>query len=143
MMTPPREQMLNAARVDEVSSEALLAVMLKTGVVGCDVFELARRLLVCFGSVAGLVRCDWRTLAEKIRAHNKHHPEQRILGIGQSRILELAAAFELVRRGFEGEDVTVRKVRVTNAETAARLFLGAIRGWEDQENFLVLPLNSA
>ena len=32
MMTPPREQMLNAARVDEVSSEALLAVMLKTGV---------------------------------------------------------------------------------------------------------------
>ena len=59
MMTPPREQMLNAARVDEVSSEALLAVMLKTGVVGCDVFELARRLLVCFGSEAEQMAANW------------------------------------------------------------------------------------
>ena len=70
-MLSPREWMLNAARAEEVSSEALLVVLLKTGTIGCNVFELARRLLACFGDVAGLVKCDWRTLAEKIRSYNE------------------------------------------------------------------------
>ena len=143
MRPSPREQMMNAARVDEVSSEALLAVLLKTGSVGCDVLELAQRLLACFGSVAGLVRCDWRMLAEKIRSYNVQNPERRILGLGQARILELAAMFELVRRGFEGDEADARNLCVNSAETAAKLFLRAIRGWEEQENFLVLPLDSA
>ena len=139
----PREQMLNAGRADEVSSEALLAVLLKTGTAGCDVFELARRLLACFGNVAGLVRCDWRTLVEKIRSYNEQNPGRKILGLGQARILELVAAFELARRGFEGDEVDVRNLCINNAEMAAELFLRAIRGWEEQENFMVLPLDSA
>ena len=143
VMLSPREWMLNAARAEEVSSEALLVVLLKTGTIGCNVFELARRLLACFGDVAGLVKCDWRTLAEKIRSYNEQNPEQKILGLGQARILELAAAFELARRGFEGDEVDVRNLCVDSAETAAKLFLQAIRGWEEQENFLVLPLDSA
>jgi len=61
----PRERMLNAVRAEEVPSEALLAILLKTGAPGCDVCELSRRLLDCFGSVAALVKCDWRAFADR------------------------------------------------------------------------------
>ena len=56
----PREQLLRAASPRDVSDAALLAVMLKTGSRGCDVGELARRLLRVFGSLHALVRADVR-----------------------------------------------------------------------------------
>lgn len=139
----PREQMLNAVRAEEVPSEALLAILLKTGAPGCDVCELSRRLLDCFGSVAALVRCDWRTLAEKVREYNRQNPLRQISGLGEVKTLELAAAFELVRRGYEYSEEDVRKVVVNSPSVAADLFWRQIRGWEEQENFLVLLLDSA
>ena len=139
----PREQMLNAVRAAEVPTEALLAILLKTGAQGCDVCELARRLLDCFGSVAALVKCDWRTIAEKVRAYNSQNPSRQILGIGQVKLLELAAAFELGRRGFEEDELEVRKIVVNSPSIAADLFWRQVRGWDEQENFLVLPLDAA
>lgn len=139
----PREQMLNAVRAEEVSSEALLAILLKTGAPGCDVCELSRRLLDCFGSVAALVKSDWRTIAEKVRTYNAQNPERQILGLGQVKLLELAAAFELGRRGYEQGELDVRKVVVNSPASAAELFWRQLRGWEEQENFLVLPLDAA
>lgn len=139
----PREQMLNAVRADEVSSEALLAILLKTGVQGCDVCELSRRLLDCFGSVAALVKCDWRTIAEKVRSYNEQNPERKILGLGQVKLLELAASFELGRRGYDEGAQEVRKRVVNSPAIAAELFWRQLRGWEEQENFLVLLLDAA
>jgi len=139
----PRERMLNAVRAEEVPSEALLAILLKTGAPGCDVCELARRLLDCFGSVAALVKCDWRTIAEKVRSYNAQNPARPISGLGQVKLLELAAAFELGRRGYDAGVVDVRKVTVNSPDAAAELFWQQVRGWEEQENFLVLPLDAA
>jgi DNA repair protein RadC len=138
----PREKMRRAASVRDVDTEALLAVMLKTGAAGCDVAELSRRLLKAAGSLSRLVKCDWRELEALIRAHNAAHPEERVVGIGPAKGLLLAAAFELVRRGYAVTDDDVRGLTVREAGDAAEIFRRALSLGEEQENFLVLPLDA-
>ena len=138
----PRERMRRASSVRLVDDVSLLAVMLKTGSNGCDVLELSRRLLKAFGSLTRLVRCDWRELRETIRRYNMAHPEERVLGIGPTKQLELAAAFELVRRGFETSAEDVRNRVVDSSEAAAAIFRRVLEMGDEQENFLVLPLDA-
>lgn len=138
----PREKMRRASSVRAVDDASLLAVMLKTGVQGCDVVELSRRLLKAFGSLPRLVRCDWRELGETIRQYNKAHPNERVLGIGPTKQLELAAAFELVRRGFEVSPEDVRAKVVDSMEAAVELFRRSLAMGEEQENLFVLPLDA-
>ena len=138
----PREKMRSASSVRAVDDVSLLAVMLKTGAPGCDVVELARRLLKAFGSLSRLVRCDWRELGETVRRYNREHPKERVLGIGPTKQLELAAAFELVRRGFSVSSDDVRAKVVDSTETAVEIFRRALAMGEEQETFLVLPLDA-
>ena len=138
----PREQLRDAVSPSELKAEALLAILLRTGSAGCNVLETARRLLDAFGSVAELVKSDWRTLERHIRDYNKRHPERKIKGVGQLKMLELAAAFELVRRGYELDGEDIRKVRITNPEDSYRIFREAAFLGEEQEGFYVLPLDT-
>ena len=138
----PRERMRRAASARDVDDAALLAVILKTGARGCDVGELSRRLLKAFGSLPRLVRCGWRELGEVIRRYNREHPNERVLGIGPTKQLELAAAFELVRRGFEVKPEDVRAKSIDSPEAAAEIFRRALEMGDEQENFLVLPLDA-
>ena len=138
----PREKMRRASSVRAVDDAALLAVMLKTGTQGCDVVESSRRLLKAFGSLPRLVRCDWRELGETIRQYNKAHPNERVLGIGPTKQLELAAAFELVTRGFEVSPEDVRAKVVDSTEAAVEIFRRALAMGEEQENLFVLPLDA-
>ncbi len=138
----PRERMRRAASIRSVDDASLLAIILKTGAPGCDVVELSRRLLKAFGSLSHLVRCDWRELGETIKRHNKEHPNERILGVGPVKQLLLAAAFELVRRGFELKPEDVRTRVVDSTEVAAEIFRRALEQGDEQENFFVLPLDA-
>ena len=54
----PREQMERAASPHDLKDEAVLAILLKTGAPGCDVLELARRLIRAFGCIQD--PCDRR-----------------------------------------------------------------------------------
>ncbi len=138
----PREKMRRASSVRAVDDVSLLAVMLKTGTNGCDVMESSRRLLKAFGSLTRLVRCDWRELGETIKQYNKAHPNERVLGIGPTKQLELAAAFELVRRGFDVSSEDVRAKAVDSTETAVEIFRRSLAMGEEQENLFVLPLDA-
>ena len=138
----PREVMCKASSPRNVDDVSLLAVMLKTGTHGCDVVELSRRLLKAFGSLSRLVRCDWRELAERIKDYNRLHPRERVLGIGKAKQLELAAAFELVRRGFEVKPGDVRGKTVSTSESAHEIFRQSLEMGDEQENFYVLPLDA-
>ena len=137
----PREQMRAAADIKFLPSESLLAILLKTGAPGCDVVELSRRLISSYGSLRNLVRADWRSLGEKIRRHNRDYPESKILGIGDVKRMELAAAFELVRRGYETQPDDIRECRVGDADDAYRLLKPYVAYGDEQENFYVIPLN--
>ena len=138
----PREQLRDAVSPSELKPEALLAILLRTGAAGCNVLETARRLLDAFGSVSELVKSDWRTLERHIRDYNKRHSDRKIKGVGQLKMLELAAAFELVRRGYELDGEDIRKVRITNPEDSYRIFREAAFLGEEQEGFYVLPLDT-
>jgi DNA repair protein RadC len=138
----PREQLRDAVSPSELKPEALLAILLRTGAAGCNVLETARRLLDAFGSVAELVRSDWRTLERHVRDYNKRHGDRKIKGVGQLKMLELAAAFELVRRGYELEGEDIRQLNITKPEESYRIFREAVHIGEEQESFLVLPLDA-
>ena len=138
----PREQMERAASPRELSPEVLLAVLLKTGAAGCDVLELARRLLAAFGGVKGLLAGDWRQLEARIAEYNAACPERPILGIGHVKCLELAAAFELGARSLRLSPEELRQRTVRRASDAYEIFRMAVPADETQENFLVLPLDT-
>ena len=138
----PREQLRDAVSPSELKPEALLAILLRTGAAGCNVLETARRLLDAFESVSELVKSDWRTLERHIREYNRHHSERKIKGVGQLKMLELAAAFELVRRGYEIDDENIRNNKIAKPEDAYRIFREAILMGEEQEGFYVLPLDT-
>ena len=138
----PREQMERAASAHDVPDEAILAVLLKTGTVGCDVVEQARRLLRAFGGIQGLVSSDWRSLERRIEKYNADHPQEPIKGLGHVKCLELAAAFELGFRGVRAKPEEVRLMRVRTAADAYRLFKSFALSNAEQENFLVVPLDA-
>lgn len=138
----PREQLRDAVSPSELKPEALLAILLRTGSAGCNVLETARRLVDAFGSVAELVKSDWRTLDRHIREYNELHPERKIKGVGQLKMLELAAAFELVRRGYEIDGEDIRKIKIAKPEDAYRIFRETVLMGEEQEGFFVLPLDT-
>lgn len=139
----PRELMERAENPSSVSDEALLAVLLKTGACGLDVVNLARRLLYAFGSLKSLLSSDWRTIENKIKDYNEANPSKKIRGIGHVKCLELAAAFELGRRWERLSPEEIRQIKVVDSESAYRVFKAMLNPADENENLLVLLLDSA
>ena len=138
----PREQMERAASPRELPPETLLAILLKTGAPGCDVLELARRLLSAFGGLHELLSSDWRALETRIAQYNAANPDRPVLGLGHVKCLELAAAFELGARSLRLSPEDLRRRTVRRASEAHEIFRMALSVDETQENFLVLPLDT-
>jgi DNA repair protein RadC len=80
----PREKLLMQG-ADALTEAELLAVLLRHGHPGASALDLARSLLLAFGSLRGLLSAG--------RGEVCRHP-----GIGPARWAELQAALELVRR---------------------------------------------
>jgi len=137
----PREQMRRFASAADLRDEALLAILLRTGAPGCDVLELSKRLISAFGSLGEFVRADWRTLRLRIKEYNVAHPDKRILGIGAVKQMELAAAFELVRRGYEMKPDDVTRLHIGTSDEAYLVFRKSLNPGDDKENLLVLLLD--
>lgn len=136
----PRERIEAAGTASVASAVELLAVILKTGAAGCDVMELSRRLIDAFGGVEELVKTDLNTLKSGVARYNKANPERKVLGLGRVKMLELAAAFELARRGYAGKKDHKKPIR--SSSDAAEFFRSAMKTGAEREMFLVLPLDS-
>ena len=140
----PRERLKRATSASELSNEDLLAILLKTGTPGCDVWETAHRLLAALKGVSGgrLTDLGWRTIASAIEAHNLREPKKPIRGIGETKLLMLAAAFELSKRVSEFTEDDFRRVNLRSSSAAFRAFLPFVDSSVEQEQFLVLPMDS-
>ena len=136
----PRERIETAGSASVASAVELLAVILKTGAAGCDVMELSRRLIDAFGGVEELVRTDLNTLKSGVARYNKANPDRKVLGLGRVKMLELAAAFELARRGYARKRNLKKPVR--SSADAVEVFRGAMKIDAEREMFLALPLDS-
>ena len=80
----PREK-LAALGAGALSDSELIAILLRTGMVGANAIDVARDLLRKYLSLGGLARCTVAELAE-------------IPGVGPAKAVQLAAAFGLATR---------------------------------------------
>ena len=68
-----------------LSESELVAILLRTGMVGANAVDVARELLIRYQTLTALSRCGPKELAQ-------------IKGIGLAKAMQLAAAFELGKR---------------------------------------------
>jgi len=80
----PREKLLSRGAAALADAE-LLALLLRTGIAGTGVLQLAQSLLDRFGGLAGLLHADVQSL-------------KSIKGLGPAKRAELAAVLEIARR---------------------------------------------
>ena len=139
----PRELFKRAGDPRELADEIPLAILLRTGTHGCDVVELARRLIEAFGSLKALVCLDWRSILARVKEYNKANPGRRIAGFGEVKCLELAAAFELGRRRQRFSPGGLEAMRIDAAAKAHALFRTCFQADDEQENAFILALDAS
>ncbi len=121
----PRERLRDFGP-GQLSNAELIAILLRTGVEGESVLNLAARLLSQFGGLAGMARVSYGELCE-------------VKGVSDAKACQLLAAFELGRRLVslhpEGRPVIRCPQDVYN-------LLGAEMAFLDQEHLKVVLLNT-
>ena len=128
----PREEFLRRG-AENAADEVLLAILLRSGVPGKNVAELARDLLRRFQGLENLAKADFHELRGL-----------KIKGLGKVKCMELAAALEISRRaaahhrqqGTRTDDPPIRE-----PESVYRILAPLARGLQ-QEIFWAVLLNT-
>ncbi|OYU26381.1 MAG: hypothetical protein CFE41_16630 [Burkholderiales bacterium PBB2] len=121
----PREKLL--ARGPEALADAeLLALLLRTGIQGTPVLQLAQQLLDQFGGWHGLLHARVANL-------------KGIKGLGPAKQAEIAAVLEIARRSLHSE---LAQRPVFDAPEAVRRYLSLQLGGLGHEVFAVLFLDA-
>lgn len=121
----PRER-LSQFGPEMLTNKEILAILLRTGLKGENVLDLAERLLMEAGGLAGLARMDVHDL---IQLH----------GLGKAKASELKAALELGRRSVSA-DPTTRPV-INSPQDIAHLVMEEMR-YLDREHFRIVSLST-
>lgn len=115
----PREKMIEKG-ADALSNAELLAILLRTGTGKMNVIELARTVLKnAGGKLTGIMVMPPEKLCETD-------------GIGMSKAVTIAAAFELGRR-CALEPIIEKKYSITCPKDVCRLMLPIMRGLDHEE----------
>ena len=122
----PRELLLERGP-EYVSDAGLVAILLRTGIPGNDAVSLSRYLLNHFNGLRGLLRATRQDL-------------ENIKGLGPSKIAQLLAVTELVKRQLKEE--LVHHVKVNGPEDVVE-YLCVSMGDLKEEVFKVIYLNNA
>ncbi|MBX3609232.1 MAG: DNA repair protein RadC [Hydrogenophaga sp.] len=121
----PREKLL--ARGPAALSDAeLLALLLRTGMAGKHVLQMAQELLDTFGGIAGLLSREVSDLSA-------------VKGLGPAKRAEIAAVMEIARRALAQP---LRQRDLLNDPAAAADFLRLQLGERTHEVFALLLLDS-
>ena len=121
----PREKLLSRGAA-ALSDAELLALLLRSGIQGKNVVQLAQELVDRFGGVAGLLH----TPAEALKS---------VKGLGPAKRAELVAVLELARRAL-AQQLTQKPL--FNTPQAVRDYLQLQLGGLHHEVFAVLFLDS-
>ena len=121
----PREKLLSGG-AGALADAELVALLLRTGVRGTSVLQLAQQLLDRFGGINGLL-CARPAELESVR------------GLGPAKRAEITAVLELVRRGL-AEQLAERPA--LDAPDKVKEYLRLQLGGLDHEVFAVMFLDS-
>jgi len=122
----PREKLLKLGAVS-LSDAELLAIFLRTGVKGCNVVDLSRRLLLNFGSLANVFRA---TQNEFCQQH----------GLGSAKYVQLQACLEMSKR-YLAEQLIQQGSALTSSKATRDYLISELRH-ETREVFAVLFLDN-
>ena len=121
----PREKLL-ARGPQALSDVELLAILLRTGMAGKNVFQLAQELLTTFGGLSGLLNAGTAEL-------------QMVKGLGPAKRAEVAAVLELARRGLAEQ---LKERQAFSTPGAVKQYLQLHLAHKKHEVFAVLFLDS-
>jgi DNA repair protein RadC len=121
----PREKLLQRGAAS-LSDAELLAIFLRTGVVGKSAVDLARELLVRFGSLTRLFAASEKEFCA-------------IHGMGQAKYVQLQAVVEMAQRALQEE---MRTGDALNSPRAVREFLQLLLHARQQEVFVAIFLDA-
>ena len=121
----PREEMERVG-VSNVKEDVLLAIVLRSGVHGTNVIDMARGILAHYGSLTAIASSSVSELAS-------------IKGVGRVKAQILMAAIEMGRR--LSQESLPKRYRIGSPEDAARLLRESVRT-VDKEIFWVLHLDA-
>ncbi len=122
----PREKLLSHGPQALADAE-LLAIVLRTGLPGCHVLQMAQGLLDRFGGIRGLLHAGPDELV-------------RVRGLGPAKRAELLAVLELVRRSLQEE---LKQTPLMDNAMAVREYLQLRMGSLPHEVFAVVFLDSS
>src|SRR5512143_301045 len=121
----PREKLLQRGAA-ALSDAELLAIFLRTGVVGQSAVDLARGLLARFGTLTQLFAAGEQEFCD-------------IYGMGQAKYVQLQAIAEMVRRALQKE---MRSGDALNSPRAVREYLQLLLRARQQEVFIAIYLDA-
>ncbi|WP_035051887.1 RadC family protein [Andreprevotia chitinilytica] len=121
----PREKLLQRGAA-ALSDPELLAIFLRVGVTGMSAVDLARVLLIRFGSLNGLFAASRQDFGD-------------VLGMGDAKYAQLQAVLEMARRAL-GEEL--QRGSALDSPTAVRNYLGLLLRNRPNEVFVALFLDS-
>lgn len=122
----PREKLLKLGAVS-LSDAELLAIFLRTGVKGCNVVDLSRRLLLSFGSLANIFSANQDEFCQ-------HH------GLGIAKYVQLQAGLEMSKR-YLAEQLAQQGSALTSSQATREYLISELRN-ETREVFAVLFLDN-
>lgn len=117
----PREK-LRTRGPDALTNAELIAILLRTGVVGANAVEVAEQLLKRYGSLAGLSRC---TLDEL----------RKVTGVGEAKAMQLVATFRLGQRLARE---TFAQARIESPELVYEMLGAELRGLHKESLRVIL-----
>ncbi|HSI24904.1 MAG TPA: DNA repair protein RadC [Methylotenera sp.] len=121
----PREKLIELG-AEALSDAELLAIFLRVGVVGKSAVDLARDLLIQFGSLNGIFAAT-------------EHALSQVHGIGSSKYVQLQAIYEMSRRALNEQ---LQQRDVLSSPQAVRDYLVLKLGSYTKEVFMVLFLDT-
>ena len=138
----PREKLANDPSGGSLSQDELLAIVIGSGTVGCPVLELARRLIDAFHSPGEFIRADWLEMKARIDEYNEKNPDRPIKGLGDAKLLKIAAAFGFVMRVKSLQSWDFRSYNLRSSSAAYEVFRKIVDEAPEKEHFFVLPMDS-
>jgi len=121
----PREKLLQRGAA-ALSDAELLAIFLRTGVIGKSAVDLARELLLRFGNLTQLFAASEAEFCE-------------VHGMGQAKFVQFQAVLEMSRRALKEQ---MASGDALNSPQAVRSFLQLLLRSRQQEVFVVIFLDA-
>lgn len=121
----PREKLLERG-ASALSDAELLAIFLRTGVVGKSAVDLAREVLARFGSLTQMFAASEKEFCD-------------IHGMGQAKYVQLQAVLEMSRRALQEE---VKSGDALNSPRAVREYLQLLLRGRQQEVFVAIFMDA-